>query len=151
PSVTWGRLAAAAWMRPLMETAYLAYYLVLIGTPVWILRAGYREAVRELVLYVCVVYLGCFVVYAAFPGVGPLHFFGFAGSGGPESALQHTETLIRNAGDSLGTAFPSSHVAGSVVFALLASRWCPRWAAWGCWIVAALVSVAVVYTHHHYA
>jgi membrane-associated phospholipid phosphatase len=151
PSVVWNRLAPAAWIRLVMETGYLAYYLVLIVIPVWILRGGRREAVRELVLYVCVVYLGCFLVYAVYPVVGPFHFFGFAGAGASGSALQQVETLIRTSGDSLGTAFPSSHVAGSVAFALLASRWCPRWVAWACWTVAAVVAVAVVYTHHHYA
>src|SRR5262249_30335223 len=50
PSVSWSVIAPAQWIRQLMDIAYLAYYLVLIGIPVWIVRAGYREAVRELVL-----------------------------------------------------------------------------------------------------
>jgi membrane-associated phospholipid phosphatase len=151
PSLSWGALASAKWIRTLMETAYLAYYPVLIAVPLWILWAGPREAVRELVLYTCVVYLGCFLVYAAYPVLGPFHFFGIEHAGLPQSSLQQAETAIRTSGDSLGTAFPSSHVAGCVAFAFLAFRWVPRWGAWVSALAAVLVCPAVVYTHHHYA
>jgi membrane-associated phospholipid phosphatase len=151
PSLSWGALASAKWIRALMETAYLAYYPVLIAVPVWILGSGPREAVRELVLYTCVVYLGCFLVYAAYPVLGPFHFFGIEHAGLPQSSLQQAETAIRTSGDSLGTAFPSSHVAGCVAFAFLAFRWAPRWAGLVSGVAAVLVCPAVVYTHHHYA
>ena len=151
PSLAWSSIAPAKWIQTLMEAAYLAYFLVLIGVPVWILGSGRREAVRELVLYTCVVYLGCFLVYAAYPVLGPFQFFGIASAGLPQSSLQQAEAAIRTSGDSLGTAFPSSHVAGCVAFAFLAFRWAPRWAGWASAVTAALNCLAVVYTHHHYA
>ncbi|NNG17195.1 MAG: phosphatase PAP2 family protein [Gemmatimonadales bacterium] len=56
-----------------------------------------------------------------------------------------------DSGDSLGTAFPSSHVAGSVTIAYLAWRWLPRGWAWLIALETVGVCFATVYTQNHYA
>lgn len=150
PSLVWGLLAPAPWVRLMMEGAYLTYYVVLVGVPLSILRSGHGKARRELVLYATAAYLVCFLVYAVYPVVGPLHYFGASQHAAQATALQRADAAIRGAADSLGTAFPSSHVAGSFVLALLAARWCPQWVARACWVTAVLVCVAVIYTRHHY-
>jgi membrane-associated phospholipid phosphatase len=64
------------------------------------------------------------------------------------------EGLIRqahHAGDSPGTAFPSSHVAGVVAIAWFAWIALPRAAAVALTVLAALVTVSTVYTGNHFA
>ncbi|MCI0689339.1 MAG: phosphatase PAP2 family protein, partial [Sporichthyaceae bacterium] len=57
----------------------------------------------------------------------------------------------RDAGDSLGTAFPSSHAAGAVTAAWLAWRWFGRPVAVLLTVQAGGVLLATVYTQNHYA
>jgi len=54
-------------------------------------------------------------------------------------------------GDSMGTAFPSSHVAGSLTAAWAGWRWFSRPTAMLLALEAAGVVVATVYTQNHYA
>jgi membrane-associated phospholipid phosphatase len=56
-----------------------------------------------------------------------------------------------HAGDSLGTAFPSSHVAGAVSMAILAARWLPRRLALVFGLEALGVVLSTVYTQNHFA
>jgi len=147
PSIVWRQTLPLPWLAQLMYAAYLAYYLILAGVPLAIIALRGRRAVRSLVLRLSLTYLGCFLVYATFPVVGPLHFFErHAGSGG----LEALEGAIRGAGDALGTAFPSSHVAGSVTLAWLAWRWGPPAAGLVCGGLAAIIAAAVVYTGNHF-
>ena len=67
-------------------------------------------------------------------------------------ALRHHANVgARAAGDSLGTAFPSSHVAGVVTAAIIAWKWLPRPVAWLLIVESIGVMVATVYTQNHYA
>src|SRR5215470_17333939 len=54
------------------------------------------------------------------------------------------------AGDAVGTAFPSTHVAGAVTLAWLAWRHCSRAEAWIATVLAAGIGPAAVFTQNHF-
>jgi membrane-associated phospholipid phosphatase len=134
-----------------MHGFYFAYYLMLVGVPGLLLLSSCRVTVRELVLRMSATYLACFSIYLVFPVVGPLEMFPRFGGTFTEGLFYQINSLIRAGGDSLGTAFPSSHVAGSVTLAWIAWRRCARPLAFWCSVTACMVVVATVYTQNHFA
>jgi PAP2 superfamily len=147
PSLAWMQLLPIA--GPLMHGWYATYYLVLAGIPLLVLASRRREAIRSLVLRMSLTYFGCFLIYAVFPALGPDELFGDAAAavGG---AFYQLHAGIQAAGNSLGTAFPSSHVAGSVTLAWIAAKWCPRPVAWCSGLLAAGMLPAVIFTGQHF-
>lgn len=151
PNLTWLPTMPWPWFSETMHSFYFAYYPLLLAVPVLLVSSRCRQTIRELGLRLAVTYLACFATYLVFPVIGPLELF-------PRAAETHTAGIfyqlnlaMRSAGDSLGTAFPSSHTAGSIALAWLAWRRLPRWFAWVCTLVAAMVTLATVYTQNHFA
>lgn len=150
PHLLWSAAQPQAWLSELMHGAYLSYYLFVFLPPLVLAVLGRRAAYRDWVLRLLVTYLGCYVFYTFFPVYGPrlgLPETAAAGSGW----LDQLTAALRSAGDSLGTAFPSSHVAGVVTSAWLASRWLPRPLGYGFAAGAFAVCLSTVYTQNHYA
>ena len=139
------------WFSELMFLIYLAYYPLVFLTPVVLLLLGRRQALRGVMLGLAVAYLGCYALYAVFPVDGPSHTMGRYAGPLTEGLFYRLSTGAVHAGDSLGTAFPSSHVAGAVSMAILASRWLSRPVAWLFGFEAAGVVLATVYTQNHFA
>ncbi len=141
----------AAAFSELMYLLYLSYYLLLVGVPLILLFRGTEAQFREGVLRIVLAYLGCILVHAWWPTIGPgilpLRF------PAPLSAswffrLSH---WIQDGGDSLGTAFPSTHVAGAVTFAWIAWRFWSRRVALALTLLAVGIMGAAVYTQNHFA
>jgi len=132
-----------------MDVFYLSYYVLVFGLPIAFLCLEKRSALRAAAFRLFATYLGCYVLYAFFPAQGPRVFLdSHAGTG---TWLCVFEGSLRRLGDSPGTAFPSSHVAGVFAAALIAWRWLPRPLGYF-WIFAACgVAVSTVYTQNHYA
>jgi hypothetical protein len=132
-----------------MDTFYLGYYLLVFGLPIALLCLKRRPALRDAAYRLLYTYLGCYLLYALFPAQGPRVFL--SADAGAETWLGGFENALRQRGDSLGTAFPSSHVAGVFAAALIARRWLPR--SWGyAWFIAACgVALSTIYTQNHYA
>lgn len=151
-SDVWNRAMPDAWMSELMHFGYFLYYLVLAIPPVVILLLRGRAAFRSMALAVLVTYLSCFLFYLAFPVYGPRATAAAdAATAAPAGFFHGLVEAAREGGDSLGTAFPSSHVAGAVTMAWVAWRFLPS--AWATLlsIAAALVTLSTVYTNNHYA
>ncbi len=139
------------WFSELMFAVYFAYYPMVFGTPLILFAANRWTAVRDTVFRLTLAYLACFAIYVVFPVEGPSH-----------SATRYVGELTQgffyrlssgavHAGDSLGTAFPSSHVVGVVTMALLASKWFSRPMATVYIALAAGVAISTVYTQNHFA
>jgi membrane-associated phospholipid phosphatase len=138
-------------LSELMHGSYFLYYLQVFLPPLVLALAGRTAAMRDMTLRLAVTYLGCYLLYLAYPVVGPAtlmpHYQGPLADG----FFYRLTHAARDAGDALGTAFPSSHAAGATTSAILAWRWFrPR--------IAALVTLqavgvlfATVYTQNHYA
>jgi membrane-associated phospholipid phosphatase len=148
PSAT---LAPRWSARPLSETLHLAYalYYLLVYVPSIILYArGRRDAFVATALAFAVVYGTCFIIYALFPVDGPRYLVGPAAA--PDGPVRRFVLALLERGSSRGTAFPSSHVAASVVSALCALRF-QRPVGVVVAVVAAALTLATVYGGFHYA
>ncbi len=151
PNLVWMPAMPQLWFSELMHLIYFAYYPLIFLPPLLMGITGRSEALRDITLRLMVTYLGCYLLYLAFPVVGPAalmpHYDGPLTHGFFFQLTHHA----REAGDSLGTAFPSSHVAGSVTIAIVARAWLsPRWS--GLITLEAVgVVFATVYTQNHYA
>jgi membrane-associated phospholipid phosphatase len=133
-----------------MHLFYFAYYPLIFLPPIAMCVAGRSDALRDMTLRLMLTYLGCYLLYLAFPVIGPAellpHYEG-ALTNGFFYGLTHA---ARAAGDSLGTAFPSSHVAGATTVAVLAWRWFRRPVAVLVTLQAVGVFLATIYTQNHY-
>lgn len=137
------------WLNQLMNMSYFLY-LPLIYVPFVVAATrGRTGAMRDMVFRLLATYLACYLAYLAFPVLGPratgmspgLAFDGFFAS---------LSEALRSRGDSLGTAFPSSHAAGAVTVAIIAAQWLRPWAAGLLALQAVGVLLATVYTGNHY-
>jgi len=134
-----------------MYFLYWAYYFAVYAPPIVLALLARHEPVRDMVFRLVLVYVGCYLVFMAFPVDGP-HFLE-APYQGPHTA-GFFYGLVESAqgfGDSRGCSFPSSHVAAAAMGAMLAWRWLPRWMAVVLWIEAIGVLLSTFYTQHHYA
>jgi len=144
--LAWRR--AAPGLAEVMFLFYVLYYLTIFVPPVVLALRRRLDAYRDFSFRVLVAFLGCYVCYLAFPVIGPRALAGHHAPAG--GALELLSETLHATGDSPGTAFPSSHVTGTVTIAWLAWRWLPRPAAWLLTALAAAVAVAAIYTGNHF-
>ncbi|NIN72739.1 MAG: phosphatase PAP2 family protein [Gemmatimonadetes bacterium] len=145
PAMPW------VWFSEIMHLAYFGYYLTVILPLLYMLFKGSREMRHDMTLRVVLVYFACYVVYIAFPVDGP-HFLSEHYQGPHQQGLFYRlERVLQGQGDSLGCAFPSSHVAASTTMAYLGVRWFSRPVAVLLVVAAAGVAVSTVYTQNHFA
>jgi membrane-associated phospholipid phosphatase len=154
PSLDWSRAWPWPWFHELMEAAYFSYYLVSVACLVLILRArglpdGLRwTALRAFIRDLSATMLLCYTFYTLFPVWGPKFFQTgpIPVPGGPFTAVM---LRIHAAGAILGAAFPSSHVAATVVPWYHVWKWFPRHR-WWFTLILILLSGATVYCRYHY-
>jgi membrane-associated phospholipid phosphatase len=139
------------WFSESMFVVYLAYYPIVFLTPVVLLLRRRRDALRAVTFGLAAGYLTCYGVYALFPVDGPVHTMGRFVGPLTEGLFYRISVSAVHAGDSLGTAFPSSHVVGAVSLAILGARWLSRPVALVFGLEAAGVVLATVYTQNHFA
>ena len=148
PSATLAPRLHVAWVSELLHLAYASYYLVVYLPPIALYLRGQRDAFVSTTLALIVVYGVCFTTYALFPVDGPRYLVGAAAA--PEGPIRSFVLTLLDRGSSRGTAFPSSHVAASVVSSLCALRFQRRVG-----VIVSLVTVALtiatVYGGFHYA
>ncbi len=138
-------------MSEVMHLLYYAYYPAIYLPPLALAIMARYAAIRDMTFRLTVTYLGCYVVYIAFPVDGP-HFLMEPTPGAhTEGFFYGLVEMAQQIGDSRGCSFPSSHVAGATTIAILAWRWLPRWAAVILTVEAIGVLTSTTYTQHHYA
>ena len=155
PSLEWSRAWPWAWFHELMEFAYFTYYFLALTFIVLVFKARSAmddlqrwDAVRDFVRDLSITMLLCYTMYTLFPAWGPKFFrAGYVDVGGWifTDIMRH----IHDNGAILGAAFPSSHVAASMV---------PWWHAWCLfprhrwWMstLFVLLCMSTVYNRYHY-
>ena len=145
----WLLRAQTRWLSEPMYALYMLWAPLLIATPLALLAAGRREALRGVVYRLTFAYLACCLVYLAVPVEGPFTFVpaGSPVAGGLFQRLMGRYYLVT---DSRGTALPSYHVAAVATLAWCAWHWWGRRAGLAAALLAAGVAVSTVYTQHHY-
>ena len=127
PSLEWSRVWPWPWFHELMEFAYFTYYFLAAAFLVLVFtrqRPGATSAagtlVRDFIRDLSATMLICYTLYTLFPAWGPKYFrAGYVEVDG----WIFTDIMlhIHDNGALLGAAFPSSHVAASMM---------PWWHTW---------------------
>jgi membrane-associated phospholipid phosphatase len=145
-------LAAALPNRVLSEVlhaGYLSYYGLIYLPPALLFARAKRAEFASTVFALTTVWLACLVVFVVFPVAGPRYLWGEP-TGVPNGPMRSLATWLLELGSSRGTAFPSSHVAVTVVQSVVALRF-QRPVGMVATVLTALLAVGAVYGGFHYA
>ncbi len=148
PAVTWATHLPIRWLSEALHLAYASYYLLVYLPPALLYARGRRDCFARTMLALAVVYGVCFVTYLFLPVDGPRFLHGPASA--PAGPVRSFVLALLEAGSSRGTAFPSSHIAASVVASLSALACQPRVGV-GVGVCTLGLAVATVYGGFHYA
>jgi membrane-associated phospholipid phosphatase len=149
-SYRWIREMPSPWLSWILHSCYLAYYAILYASPLGLWLIGRRDAARHTIFAVMVTFYVCYLVFLFYPVAGPRYAFDAASNAATQVPPARLAQWLLDHGDSWGAAFPSSHVAASVVATGMAIRY---WRPLGLVLLpftAGLV-LAVVYGQFHYA
>lgn len=148
PSATWAPSVPLPVLSETLHLAYASYYLLVLLPPILLYLRGRRTEYAQTMLALVVVYAACFLTYLVFPVDGPRYLVGAAAA--PEGPVRTAVLHLLAAGSSRGTAFPSSHVAASVVASLCALRF-QRSVGVVVALLTAGLALGTVYGGFHYA
>jgi membrane-associated phospholipid phosphatase len=149
PSVWLARFASPA-LNDFMQFAYMTYFLNLVILPAILYASRERLAFWTLMVSTAIANYSIYVIAILFPIESPYYSLASLQSrplrGGCCTALIG---LIERFGRVHGAAFPSAHVAGSMVALLAAWRY-RRWLFWIGLPFFLCMCVATVYGRYHY-
>jgi membrane-associated phospholipid phosphatase len=143
---------ALPWL-PLSEflhLSYLAYHLLIPGI---VLALVLQRRERDLALFatsIMTTFIACYFVFILFPVRGPYYYFGPIDPARQGVFFPQIANWMLESASSVGSAFPSSHVAAATGVWLLGRRFYPRWG----WVLAAAagaIFVATIYGGFHFA
>lgn len=149
-SYRWIRELPSPALSWILHACYLAYYPILYASPLGLWVAGRRDASRHTIFAVMATFYLCYVAFLFFPVAGPRYAFDAAHNAASDVWPARVTQWLLDHGDSWGAAFPSSHVAASLVATGMALRY---WRALGLMLMpfTAGLMLAVVYGQFHYA
>lgn len=140
------------WFSELLHFAYFAYYLVLTVPVLWLLWRGRQDDLMDTLFRLMATLGACFLCFALFPVDGPQHTSAvFQGPNSRGLFSRLVDVVAVEHGESLGAAFPSSHVAAAVTMAWVARLHFPRPVFYLLTVEAVGVFLATFYTQQHYA
>ena len=135
----------------LSEFLHLCYWAYLSVVPILGLALFFRrrfERFRVFATTVTLTFYSCFTMFLFFPVQGP--YYTFPRVDAPGSVFPQIVYGVLERGAAVGAAFPSSHVAVSIVVALMAYRLYRR--LWPLLLTVSLgITVGTVYGGFHYA
>ena len=148
-STKWMERAPSLWVSEPMHLLYMLFFPVVAVPPLAFGLTGRRDALRDVTFRLALAYLGCCLVYLLVPVAGPVRDAP-AGAALTRGICYRLIGLYWRIGNSLGTAFPSFHVAAAVTVVFVAWRWMGRALAWAMTALAVGLALSTVYTRHHY-
>lgn len=149
-SYRWIRESPDMLISWILHACYLAYYPILYASPLALWMAGRRDASRHTIFAVMATFYLCYIVFLFFPVAGPRYAFDAAQNAAADVWPARFAAWLLDRGDSWGAAFPSSHVAASVVATGMALRY---WRTVGLVLLPFTIglTLSVVYGQFHYA
>jgi membrane-associated phospholipid phosphatase len=150
PSLEWGKSYPNVVLQELFHGAYFCYYPMILCLPVY-LYFKQPKAFKELIFNLTFVFYLCYTIYSVIPVIGGRYI---------PAAMEITQTyraglfthimvFIYRSSHHLGGAFPSSHIAITLVLTVAALRFV-RPVGIVFTIIAFFLSVATVYCHYHW-
>lgn len=151
----------------LMYAAYFSYYVMIVGTGLWLWFRD-RPAFRRYISVVSFVFYSCYCFYFWVPAIGPRLLFRstperdwYLAHQPPLPPLQFPAgveqgpfaglmAFIYRHFEALSAAFPSSHVAVALTTLWFTWRLFPRFR-WVHLVAVVLLSISTVYCRYHYA
>jgi membrane-associated phospholipid phosphatase len=149
PSLWLARFSSPA-LNDFMQFAYMTYFLYLVILPAILYSERKRIEFWTVMVSTAIAHYSVYVLAVLLPVESPYYSLAslqtrsLAG-GGPTALIE----LIERFGRVHGAAFPSAHVAGSMV-AICASWRYRRWLFWVCLPFLVSMCVATVYGRYHY-
>lgn len=152
-----GRQVAYDWVRAMpspalswfLHLSYLSYYFLVVAAPAGLWLLGRRRAARQAIFAISLTFFTCYLAFLIFPVAGPLYAWPFPQNAAMAVWPARVVHVLLERADAWGSAFPSSHVAASVVATIFAWRGSRRLG-----VVLAVPTVgilfAVVYGQIHY-
>jgi membrane-associated phospholipid phosphatase len=134
----------------LVHVGYVAYYLMVPALLIALALKRDLSAISESVFTIAATFIGCYAFFILMPVVGPFHYLEAPNPHDVGIALPILTHKILHAGSSVGTAFPSSHVAAALAVTLAAIKFTPRFGA-VLLVLTVLLAVGAVYGGYHYA
>ncbi len=125
-----GRMVAYDWIRAMpnpvlsaiLHLSYISYYVLVIAAPLGFWFTRKRGEARQAIFAASFCFFVCYAVFLLFPVAGPLYYWPFPDNAATQIwPAQWAESIVLR-GDAYGSAFPSSHVAVSVVATIFAFR-----------------------------
>lgn len=149
PSIWLAQFSSLA-LNDFMQFAYMTYFLYLVILPAILYVQREHLAFWTTMVSTAIAHYLVYVIAILFPIESP-HYSLASLQSKPLTGGYFTAAinLIEHFGRVHGAAFPSAHVAGSMV-AILASSKYRRWLFWGCLPFFASMCVATIYGRYHY-
>jgi len=149
PYVWLARFSSPA-INEFMQFAYMTYFLYLVILPAILYAQKDRLAYWTVMGSTAVAHYSVYVIAILFPIEGPYYSLAPLEAKSPAGGyFTATIDFIERLARVHGAAFPSAHVAGSMVALLAAYRY-RRWLFWVCLPFFASMCVATVYGRYHY-
>lgn len=150
PSLMWGQWFSGWFYQELFHCAYFCYYPMIAFLPVY-LYFKQPDAFKELIFNLTFVFYCCYTIYSILPVIGGRYFpeamaFTKVYHAGPFTRIM---AYIYRTSHHMGGAFPSSHIAVTLVLTVAALRYV-RKAGYLFAVIAFFLSVATVFCHYHW-
>ncbi|HEU4697632.1 MAG TPA: phosphatase PAP2 family protein [Gemmatimonadales bacterium] len=152
-----GRQVAHDWIRTMPSPAlswvlhlcYLSFYPLIFVAPAGLWLTGRRAQARAAIYAIALAFFVCYIVFLLFPVEGPPYYWAWPDNAATAVWPARVVHALIGGGDARGSAFPSSHVAVSLVAAVAAWR---GWRPLGAVLLVPAVGIvfAVVYSQIHY-
>ena len=146
---TWPRAWPNKALAEFLSACYLSFYAVCIACPAALWSIGRRAEARQAIFALLLTFFTCYGIFLLFPVAGPPYFWPWAEGPAWTGPMVQVVRNVINDGDSWGSAFPSSHVAGSMVALVFAFRYW-RTLGWILLVPTLGILVAVGYLQIHY-
>lgn len=150
PSLVWGMKYDTMFWQEFFHFSYFCYYPMIGGLPTYLYFKN-KAAFRELIFNLAFVFYCCYTFYSLVPVIGgryisEAYHLAHAYRMGP---FTHIMAYIYNHSGHWGGAFPSSHIAITLVLTVAALKYVRKWGYVFC-VVSLFLSIATVFCHYHW-
>lgn len=150
PAIEWGARYSHILIQEIMHFAYFSYYIVIPGAAVLILFKK-RKYFPKYIFTVSFVFFVCYITYSFLPVIGgryweELYHLTMTYRGGLFTRIM---AFIYTHSQHFGAAFPSSHVAISIVVNLALFNYSVKLGR-ALIPLTILLTISTVYCHYHY-